>query len=136
MPSKKTEWAVGPAAGPKVRIAKLANDRLRVTWLCGTSRTFSADDLEAVIWRLEKLDAVDACQWIHEYDSPGYDFQAILHGGRLYAAESRLRIRPDLDDDDNSVRWDGRTGFKFNAEVAIRSVRPLKARAKAALATA
>lgn len=136
MPSKKTAWAV-KSGTRTVSIGKLANGRLSVTWLCGSSRTFSADDLEAVIWRLERLHEADSYQWINERDSPGYTFQLILHGGRLYVADgAAATTRPDLDAERDSVKWGGRSGFKQTAEVAIRAARPLKQRAKKALTTA
>lgn len=114
--AKKTEWTVSDREGT-VTVAKLANDRIRITWLCGDTRTFSADGLEAAIDHVERMAEVTGDVPVTMKDTPGYGFNARLDDGRLYAANAGQH-------GSQSVKWDGRQGFRCALERAIKAARP------------
>lgn len=59
-------------------------DKVTVTWFCGDTRTFTAEDLQTVIENLELFEGHPDV-WVEDVDSHGHSFVARLADGQVIA---------------------------------------------------
>lgn len=75
--------------GGHVKISRGTVDRVVVTWFCGDTRTFTPDDLRAMVNMLDKLAVVGDVPLRHK-DTHGHMVCAAIIDGNLHA-DTHLR---------------------------------------------
>lgn len=77
-------WAVEVEDGRRSTVAR-EDGLLTVTWLCGDTRQFKAEDLASTVRNLVVLESLNDGLWYQDRDSNGESFAVSIKDGELRA---------------------------------------------------